>query len=1653
MKTRTPQGDIKTDAIIHRFIGNQRKKRAYGELARLTGIDVEKQSQRNILDIYHRLRTESGLPDNIQSTIQKEKKQKEDILTPDEFVLFQTLLTIPFIANHATSNKEIIKNKNLYSSKELLRRNISVETHTSSYYGEDDFVFFSYSLPEKKEVVNFINYPGATVIYVNLDQFMQKDPSSYSHMWTSGHFHAYDQEDSFQPTIIETKESKTLINIYNQVLIEKGLKYQRKFVFSHSNQKLEQTWTREGEIAAGRHIKPFHILRLIEFIRYLDPALRKYILKKPDNRELLAQLFYSLFTPGKAELHMPVAFHMDHLDNSRESLDSLYSWKPIGLFNLSAQKKQELCEAVLKSQQDKINEAVLKDQQWKFITCDMGFRKNVSLLNLAVLHKQYSIVETLLAHGANPDSSYLNASQSDYHRKAERYAMQDALEMKDFALIKLLSGEYKKKSDFSIKLVAKIKTIDMYAAISDHLEMEIFQYLYQRFPRLDERSLGKFLMMAVLYDNVKVLSYLLGNKANPNQTYDLLSNVDKGHLMPSGMTCQNTPLTLAISLGRVNTTKILLDSKADPNLQIKDSGMVYKFGIGPSPLMIVKHTKKNPDKEWFHSYLKSNMTKSKFQNLALQEETKSSVRLTIEKLLIEAKATTTYQSIKSNKQKYFHHEVYAFITGINRENIPVILLAEKFNDDHPYLVIPGGPINYEIDKDHRSAIIRWTHSLVHVDLEEAKFQKKIRFQEKNTLIEVSHYQLPGLIDTKNFPRNTYNSKYMEWKAGQGQLGFDNIQWVPLRHIKNEIVEFQSIRYPLYTFQGKALPCIVTSFLMKLFEMIHLHSEELLQLIFSMHDDPGKLMMSQIKDNNIENVMTLLKLKIKLQHSDYFQLIKKALSLKHYHIVEALMTSPYVIDAEDFHHFFNLDMVDKNHSLIVHPEKLVMTLFSRCISNNCKKNFLPSIAKYSGHAGFFKMLEVVFKFDKSLVQDASEGALISRNLPALKWILHKTSGKEKSDIIKKLLVNNSTLEIEMFLVDEYKGEIPASGSLVSRIIDKYYDSVEQKNIVLQEQCLVFLERLIDKGYQDGYHSAISTYLELQRQALFYQAELLSKIFCKNPILALEFAEKIGSMERIDNVILTHAENSLIKKYFIKTKTFLYEEINAYFQRAIQNNSMIIVRFILENGFNHRYFDINKVDASGFTPLQNARRLKSDKIEKLLLVHGAFNNEVKIQSPTFCMSHSNSHIILYSDSPLSEAKQTKTGDVDYVNQLQWTMNALETKCDISQSIVPSKKNPTILHLMINAPHTGCAMEIERLKNLKEGGCRIVVTAIEFAKHTEIQYKLQTLAYLQYADSMIFLDEIDKHDALFFSRTRNLSLSDKIREASVIPMLPTIPVQYVTKDKKASNIMCFGMIRKGKGFAHVMRLAQLIKESKDPLVNKKKIYIVGSIQKHRTRKIGTEFDSELYQILCKLYPQHQHQFYQKTPTELFMLYHQIKSKPALPIHLFMDVEEKDLAALFQQCEYAFYPAYRGATLRNSSIATELAFGCIIYSHISEITPDCLLKDGEYHQSMVLFEDYSYDTYPKSVLADIAFREYNKIMTNIYDGSIKLNDKTRQIANHLLETTLSAEQIVNKHLEVYESLSKPTLKRTKAHAWFLLFKRKSEDASGEINITLRPK
>ncbi len=402
----------------------------------------------------------------------------------------------------------------------------------------------------------------------------------------------------------------------------------------------------------------------------------------------------------------------------------------------------------------------------------------------------------------------------------------------------------------------------------------------------------------------------------------------------------------------------------------------------------------------------------------------------------------------------------------------------------------------------------------------------------------------------------------------------------------------------------------------------------------------------------------------------------------------------------------------------------------------------------------------------------------------------------------------------------------------------------------------------------------------------------------------------------------------------------------------------------------------------------------------------------------------------------SNQEGTGDIDYAKTLSASFqeNGQDAEFLLSQhseeeevyNYIYNDSNKSanpILHILINAPGLGTAFSRKGIESFKEkGGGKVVITVVEFVRgNMKDEHRALALENIDLAEEVIFLDDNDKKRAIEFNKTRSTispyaAAKNKILEESlVIPTPATVDVISKSQDEKGGDILSFGMIRKGKGFNKIINLAKLIKESKDGRINTKKILIVGTIQIHNDG--GVKALAE--EILVPLYPSNSEEILnisrqdlstednrKRVASELKTFYENtLKQTTTFPVELHFDVEESKLGELFDRCSYSFLPAYRGATLRNTSITTSITQKLITYSGLSDVTPNILREGQEYDGAVILKNN------PKMVFDDILKREGDKI----------LNAQTRTIQTKLVEEKISREAVAKKHIEVFSKIRFP--------------------------------
>lgn len=1668
------------------------KKHSLKQVEKAIGVNIERQSQSNLQNLYTRLRECTELSPAIRNTISQEKSRLTDILTPQELKFYEALLVIPLIGNHATHNAKAIFQSNgyIYSCNQLKKRKIYISTHTDPSYGENHFTFLSYSLPDKISIVNFL--AQADIFLVNLDNFSRKEPVVFSGMWSSGHFYAYDREQTAAPVEYKVAAGSTRVYTRYEISFTPQVVYQRHFVFQRPDGVVQQTFSRENEISAGRHIKPYHFLRLIEFVRHLDTDSRKVILENGHNHQLMAKLFGTLFTPGKAELHAPEILHIGTATDTFE----FQPWKNKNI------DIHILENCIINNDIATLEKYLSKNIPLQFYRLNSSTKEDISLLNLAVIKQRYEMVQLLLEHGADPAHRYHDTAQSLYRGASTRTALQDAVEIKDSVLIKLLcESAHKNDAELSMVLCANVNDLAMYTAIADKLDQTLLHYLLKQYKNA-RQDLDKLLLVAVFYNHHDAIKLLIQIGANPNNTCKIVQSDDNGHLIPLAL--EGTALTIAAKHGRSACVQLLLDRGAKPNAYIRKEGTFNKYGKGESPLITCAHGLDRVNKApRLHGKLEQ-CRYTQLLNGQLSDYTaiiellrKSDADLqyitgdsdyfpeilkrflqekpddALQKIYNSLPAEAVNRPIPSHKPgKEYEHESYAIITGTDDHAEPMILLASpkgyqerKEQESDKHWVLPGGKANYQFEDDLTGTLINQTSLQTGLNLAETHTTQHVKrylnpFAEydDDDILELSHVNLPLPISTYKLHKNTPENPAIECKRNAYSIAtkFKNIQFVALNKIVIEMVNYKNIAFPLCSYQDKPLPYIACIKVAQLCGKKDVDTAAGRELSTQLHYGKWDLFKQTIEQKDLVATQALMRLKI-TQFTNLSGFITTGMKCAQYNLVNYLLDEGVRLNGYAF------NQIIKDYSC---PEAIVLSLYE-AHKHLFDADSYELLAEYAGKKGDAKLIDALYNHDENLLQKSAARAFRALNLYSLQMILAKTPIQKREFVAKHALSTVYNYDEN----DNYQAKIDCVQYLlnlcsnyrspwmlqdISSIYEKVVLEAELKQS-LQKSCLNLITFMVKhKHYNEHVDTIYGGYMRLKWSKKNEEAQAYMAVIRNIPIIAIKHAHKIKSTAELDNLLAIYAHDPLLRKAISKNEYLVEiskkdEAGTTCLQRAVNANAIAVVKLLLETCAKHDNFDINIQDASHKTLLENAIGARNLVIAKLLIVHGATirmediilaqqladkdllqfiknrsqhlnkDSGIKIKQPTT--------LIICSCSPFEQDNLAKTGDVDYAIQLTKAIGQETENLDVhyhrsnnrdALEKLRSGKSPVIFHLLLNAPSTGFGIDKSELHYLKDKGCKIVITSVEFAKYENNDHKRQMLEYFSFADHLIFLDEQDQNSALQIARNTSPALLPKLNRASICAVPPTISCEHIAVEKTDSNIMCFGMLRRGKGFAHVTKLAALLKESDNHLVKNKFIYIVGTVQKHKTRRNGTAYDPSLYKLLNKMYPHFANRFYNKSPQELCDIYQEIKyTPPALPIKLFLDVDENEIKRLFALCEYSFYAAYRGATLRNSSISVSLAYGTIIYSHIGPITPASLNKEGEYSGAMVLFDTNNYESYANNVLEDITNREQNKKDASYSWAKDTIqNNQTRKLAANLVKYELSPSQIAQKHVDIYQQL-----------------------------------
>ncbi len=1493
MFRRNPDSQSNNQDIRTHVLTIQRRYRdkfALKKMKERAGIDLKRQSQINILELYHRLRHAEGLPEEIRQSIQKEKKSPHHVMTKLERKFFKKIIHKPIFINHATPSAQAILDSGYFYSTQTLRRISSTSrTHTSNAYGGDYFVYFSYGFQEKTNTVNFLG--SNNFFLINLDELARNEPVHFASICAVGHFHAYDQEQISSPVVVQTKNDKIQINVNYQVTCNPLPKAQRHFHFNTGYHMVTQSLERKQEVSCGRHIKPFHALRLIEYLRFFPTNIRNEFLRSHNDKQI-AELFDSLFTPGKAEIHIP------NMQASNNNYTKLVMRNNQILFT-------EL-HKVISHHNDYLFKIYLQQAtNAYFYRYSLQSKSNLSLLNIAVLEKQYEIVNTLLEFGFDPSIEYFNEKQNLYVSYALRTALQDAIEQKDFVLIKLLcEPRHPVDMPMSFMMAAIVDKIHLYAAIAENISEEIFHYLLKKY-LCNGRSLSEALAVACFYDNTMAMQQLICAHADLHKTNKLTCLDDVGHIIPWDFEGCN-PLYIAVIYGRVKAVKCLLQYKVDVNIPCQGNGYYELFGKGKSALIGLLEKMQSArmidllgDHHDNYSY-GMRIDNPRYKKLPIP--TCADYQEILE-LLLKAGADIHYgngrhrspfQMYLKNKDsipprlsaffipnehaqveleeeecpfRIYNHESYAIITTLNKHQKTMVLSAcgAQYLSSESHWTLSGGLINYKEQKTLKEASEFYAAFQMGVDLTTlADSCDIIRHDYNENVIEIQLYKLNKKTHEIVVYSNTCDDLKLEheYTMLRAILKLKNIQWIPLSEVVVTYVDYSGIQFPVFCYQDKPFPLTATMHLISLMGLQVENKNKIKDISFDLHFNGTTLVENVIKEKDLNQLIQLIKLRLN-HFFDFSQYITTSFKSESYFITDYLLG--FGLRLSDVDVMNGIFYQEYNKPEINHPEWIMLKLFDAHSAILSQYNF-ERFSHYAGRHNMFALAKKLLAVKSSYVSEVVKGAISNFNISSISAILQYALENNLQNEVEKALHGNLYKRPGQGLQELYLRFLQKITQIISSrelgkhllcLLCSFYEDLIKNNDPLQSSCLSSIKMLAKPEHCDfkTADEVRGVLIRLNLRGTVSLSKEFTETLCSIPLMAFIFHAHNRSYEKMDEILAIHYALPDIIKYllFYDVYEIHYKnnEKEVYLQHVVKLGALHIVNLLLGTCFNYDYFYINVEDAQGNTPLDNAILNGFHEIADLLFVH-----------------------------------QAKTKKANYVSHI------------ISPDVSP----------------------------------------------------------------------------------------------------PTIDKKLITTAKKSSHIMCYGLIRSGNGFAHVLRLAELMKKSEDKNIKNKKIYIVGNVEKNARSQKG--YDATLYKILCSMYPHKKQDFFNKSPDELIVLTKQLQDNESnLPIKLFLDVPDKKLPEIFEECEYAFHPAYRGATLLNSSMNTSLAFGCVVYSHITNTTPNVLQGTGAYAQGIVLVPNSEYQTYAANVLTDLQEREANKECYHLKYSkkNISYNQHTRDVAHSL--------------------------------------------------------
>jgi len=1192
------------------------KKLAYQGFKKYSFIDIEKQSKKNLSAIQRRLKTCADLPGSIIKTIQSEKTRPDSVLTPAELTFYRAVLSQPMILNHATQSTDgIIKSGYLYSQKTLKKKIFDMWTTAMEQVGQDDFVFFSGGFESNTAISPFIKQ--ADVFYINLDRLAATDPATFATLHTGGRAYTYIREDINQPVILQSKNSSTRLYSRYQMSFSPIAGYNHEIVFKRADGDFKKNYFRAEEVSAGRHIKPYQTLILIECLRYVDNETRIAILNSP-NSQLHADFYASIFAPDKTEFYIPREFKLRN--------DTSVSWFKRN--DILRHDEQEIMQCIDDDDTNKLAVYLKSGIEIQLYRYDKYGFQQLTLLNLAVIQKHYAQVELLMVRGANPSLNYLNRQQVYYGLCANRTALQDAILMKDEKLIKLLCEPTTKTK--MILSGALVSEVEMFSAIAIKINKEIFMFLLERYKIFF--SLEKSLLVAAFYENCEAMEILISAGAKVNASAEIRRDESNCHIIASDFCQKTTALILAARLGRlasVNHLVKIADVNAKEGREQPDYSSLAAALRGLEQCLgnevvdteteysIIENKYygkvKKPDPKVYCQIIDCLMGAGADVDYLLNFGDKFSLAMQRYQLYNSQSVLVRINLINNDiesKIEDIPQDNYALITGCDAKGNKTVLLATQ----DKRLMLPGGLLpRKESQQENNEKIIRIVAVQTGMNLEKEILISPALVSASTPFVNrvaVYQYQLSQPVENYTLSNNAAYYDGSNYKLM-------DLKFVKLSDIQLTSFNYNGIELPLCQYRGHYFKPFFSAAIAQMMGIDKYSHPACLDMAYKISAAPNSLISLDIKNKNITNLISLLDSGIKdLIFTD--DIVKRAIESGDIKFVNALLKRGFLSKNPDglYHYFQHLDKA-------IISEDIVLAV---CLAHQhiiTAKYYIESFANLLGELGYLKVIAALAVNDTSLLHHAGIGATKKSNLYCLQYIVGKHSFPDKNAEVMTLLqciqINRDQqpryyekiFEVINFLLQIYTGDKTPSEFLLSHLGNAYRDIVDNKMPEdLQRKWLQLIVIMIDRKYFDVQdHLLYTHYRGLKLWNNHKAAEALFRVIYQIPIIEMIYKdEKDKSGIEFIKFLNAHSQNAVIKRIALDALHVLDDDRqddagDTRLHQAVKLQSLSVVKWLLETRNHLKPKVIDIPDKNNSTPLESAITSGNNTIAKLLIIYGA------------------------------------------------------------------------------------------------------------------------------------------------------------------------------------------------------------------------------------------------------------------------------------------------------------------------------------------------------------------------------------------------------------------------------------------------------------------